>query len=121
MSSQFSVTKDASLFGLDVGLDVYLLRLEAAKSFSHIRKDIDRNITALKALTPDAFGRRRTKDTFKENVELVVNGAPESRVLMPLVEKLGSDNSVINIFILACFTLSRTTYTLLDKQKRSFR
>jgi hypothetical protein len=115
MSSQFSVTEDASLFGLDIGLDVYLSRLEAAKFFSQIRKDIDRNITTLKTLTPHAFGKRRTKDTFKENVELVVNGARESRVLMPLVGKLGSDDSVINIFVLACFTLSKTTYTSLDR------
>jgi hypothetical protein len=115
MSSHFSVTGDASLFGLDVELNVYLSRLEAAKVFCQIRKDIDRNITALKTLTPNAFGKRRTKDTFKENVELVVNGAPESRVLMPLVEQLGSDDSVINILLLACFTLSKTTCTQLEK------
>ncbi|KAL2128422.1 hypothetical protein VTI74DRAFT_9208 [Chaetomium olivicolor] len=115
MSSQFSVTKDASLFGLDVELDVYLSRLEAAKFFSQIRKDIDRNITVLKTLTPNAFGKRRTKDTFKENVEGVVNGETESRALMPLVEQLGSDDSIINILLLACFTLSKTTCKQLEK------
>lgn len=96
-------------------LDEYLLRLEAAKVFSQIRKDIDRNVTVLKTLTPNTFGKRRIKDTFKENVELVVDGSPESRVLMPLVEKLGSDDSVLNILILACFTLSKTIYTHLRK------
>ena len=115
MSSQFSVTEDASLFGLDVELDVYLSKLEAANVFSRIRKEIDRNVTALKTLTPREFGKRRTMNTFRDNVELVVNGTPESRVLMPLVEKLGSSDSVINILILACFTLSKTTYKHLTE------
>ncbi|KAK4187441.1 hypothetical protein QBC35DRAFT_552113, partial [Podospora australis] len=111
----YSVTNDTSLFGLDVDLDVHLLRLEAANTFSQIRRDVERNITTLKTLTPNSFGKRRSKDSFKDNVELVVNGAPESGALMPLVEKLGSDEPSINILILACFTLSKTTHANLEK------
>ncbi|KAK4172703.1 hypothetical protein QBC36DRAFT_337284 [Triangularia setosa] len=112
MSFQYSVTKDASLFGLNVELDVHLLRLEAAKTFTQIRRDVERNITTLKTLTPNSFGKRRSKDSFKDNVELVVN---ESGALMPLVEKLGSDEPSINILILACFTLCKTTHANLEK------
>jgi hypothetical protein len=112
MSFNFSVKEDAPLFGLNVGLDEHLHRLEAAKAFTYIRKDIDRNITTLRTMTPSTFTKRR--NAFKENVELVVNGAPGSRVLIPFVEKLGSNDSNINIFILVCFTLSRTTYTKLE-------
>ncbi|KAK4182556.1 hypothetical protein QBC35DRAFT_157700 [Podospora australis] len=92
MSFQYRVTEDASLFGLNVALDAHLLRLQADTIFSHIRRDIERNITTLKTLTPNSFGKRRSKDSFKDNVELVVNGAPESGAFMPLVEKLGSDD-----------------------------
>jgi hypothetical protein len=113
MSFNFSVKEDAPLFGLNVGLDEHLHRLEAAKAFTYIRKDIDRNITTLRTMTPSTFTKRRN-NAFKENVELVVNGAPGSRVLIPFVEKLGSNDSDINIFILVCFTLSGTTYTKLE-------
>ena len=74
-------------------------------------------MTLLRTLTLKEFGKRRTRDTFKENIELAVNGSPESRVLIPLVERLISDDSVLNILILAYFMLSKTIYARLSSHK----
>lgn len=115
----FSVDRDVSLFGLDEELDTHLSKLEAARAFAQLRKDIDRNITTLKTLTLAAFGKRRTKNTFKENVELVVKEERGGRVLSPLFDMrtMRTDDNTINLFILGCFTLSKTAYANLDKNR----
>lgn len=118
-SPQFSIDKDASLFGLDVEHKEHFSKLEAANIFSQVRKDLVRNANTLETLKPGDFARRRTKHLFKENVTLVMKGEPGSRIILPLVDKLSDseNNSVLNIFILACFTVTKTTRANIEKSK----
>ncbi|KAL7794234.1 hypothetical protein V8C37DRAFT_72717 [Trichoderma ceciliae] len=106
--------KDASFFGLDMELGAYMLRLEAAKAFVLIRRDVDRNKTTLKTLTARAFEKRRTKNTFKENVEQAAEDGSSS-ILHSLVGAMMPGDGFTNVFILACFTLSTSTLASIEK------
>ncbi|KAK5999026.1 hypothetical protein PT974_01413 [Cladobotryum mycophilum] len=108
--------EDAAFFGLDSELDAYMVRLEAAKAFAILRRDIDRNLITLKTLTLNAFGKRRTKDTFRRNVEQAVTGGQRCAIFTPLIDTAGSTcESSVNLFILSCFTLSHTAHTSVEK------
>lgn len=92
------------------------MKLNAANAFGKLRKELDRNKTALKTLTTRQFTQRRTSNRFRENVEKLVNGDNEIQPLLPLLhgDPANPDGS-INQLILALFTLTKTAFESIKK------
>lgn len=112
----FSLDKDASLFGLDDATDQYQSKLEAAKVFSQLRRDLDLSKADLATLTTKRFNKRRTKGTFRDNLTKLVNGDKESQAISGLIHDDTVDPEIlINRLIVVLFTLTKTAVENIEK------
>jgi hypothetical protein len=103
---EFLSENDNVLFGLDLDLDQYKDMLEKANCFFGIRAHLEQDYLKMKSLSTSTFHRGTKKQLFKKNIKRVIQQDPGSEALMPLLYMQKDENIRLNVFFLACFSLS---------------
>lgn len=104
---------DTVLFGLDLDLDQYKDMLEKANCFLGIRTHLEQDYLKMKSLSATSFHRGTKKQLFKKNVIRSIQQDPGSETLMQLLYMQKDESNDVDLFFLACFSLSDRHFRLI--------